>query len=84
MPELLEKSQVDRLELKHRNLLQATVMRKMLGANASHNEQAEWMANHGRKISDLIDHHKHDDIRALAEAGKYDEAAEILVELLGK
>jgi len=40
------------------------------------------MANNGQKISDLIDHHEHDDIRALAEAGRYDEAAEILIELL--
>jgi len=38
MPELLEKSQVDRLDLKHRNPLQVAVMRKMLGANAMDGE----------------------------------------------
>lgn len=82
MPELMESPRVDRLGLEHRNLLQAAVIRKILGANASNAEKVEWMMNNGEKISDLIDHHEHDEIRALAEEGNYDEAAEMLIKLL--
>lgn len=80
MPEILEQPQTDRLELEHRNPLQILLMRKILGEDVSVGDQAEWMINNGQKISDLIDHHEHDDVRDLARAGQYEEAAEKLLE----
>lgn len=82
MPELLEQSMTERLDVEHRNLLQAELMKQMLGEEATVDEQLAWIMNYGQKVSDLIDHHEHDDIRALALAGDYEEAAKRLGELL--
>lgn len=82
MPETLEKPLVDRLELEHRNPLQAALMGKMLGAEAPVGDQLDWINKYGEKVSDLIDHHEHDEIRDLARDGRYEEAAEKLAELL--
>lgn len=80
--ETLEQPGIDRLNLLHRDLLQREVMRQMLGEKPDYQIQLDWVLKYGRKISELIDYHAHDDVRELALAGNYKEAALKLIELL--
>lgn len=81
-PEVLESSALDRLDLKHRAELQIELMKQMIGENPSPEEELAWVNEYGRKVSDLIDHHEHEDVRSLALEENYIEAAKLLSELL--
>jgi hypothetical protein len=80
--EILEQPQIDRLDLEHRDYLQREVMRQMLGEEPGYETQLDWVLKYGKKVSDLIDFHEHDEIRSLALGGDYEEAAQKLIELL--
>lgn len=72
-----------RLEIKHRNPIHALMMKKMLGTRVrDHFAQEAWAAEYGKKISEILDTPEHENIRELARAGKYEEAAEIILDLL--
>ncbi|HNP75140.1 MAG TPA: hypothetical protein PKL09_02115 [bacterium] len=77
-----EQPDIDRLDLKHRDLLQREVMRQMLGEKPDYQIQLDWVLKYGEKISELIDCQANNDIRELALAGNYEEAAIKLIELL--
>ena len=73
----------NRLEIQFRNPLQALLMKKMLGEKTrDHKSQEEWATEYGRRISDILDTPTHEDMRALARAGKYEEAANMVLEIL--
>lgn len=80
--ETLERPELDRLDLEHRDLLQREVMRQMLGEKPDYQVQLDWVLKYGEKVSELIDYNEHDDIRNLALDGNYEEAAAKLIELL--
>ena len=73
---------VDRLDLKHRADLQIELIRQMLGDNPSPEDELNWVKEYGKKVSDLIDYHEHDDIRDLALKGDYSSAVELILDLL--
>lgn len=81
-PETLEYSKIDRLDLEHRAPLHIEVMKLMLGENPTAEDELVWTTDYGKKISDLIDYHEHDEIRQLAMTGNYDQAAKLLKDLL--
>ena len=62
--------------------MQAELINQILGEEASQQEKLTWLLKHGKKISELIDYHEHDEIRNLALAENYEEAAQLLRELL--
>lgn len=73
----------ERLEISVRNTLHAFLIKDMLGADAhNHEKQQAWVAQYGKRVSDLIDFPGHEDIRDLARAGNYAEAVERLKALL--
>jgi len=73
----------NRLEIQFRNPLHALLMKKMLGEKTrDHGAQKVWAEAYGKKISDIIDTPAHEDIRSLARAGEYREAAEIVMKIL--
>ncbi|HNW09486.1 MAG TPA: hypothetical protein PK619_03765 [bacterium] len=80
--ETLERPELDRLDLEHRDLLQREVMRQMLGEKPDYQVQLDWVLKYGEKVSELIDYHEHDDIRQLALDGEYEPAVIKLIELL--
>lgn len=72
-----------RLEIERRNPLQAFILRKMLGEKTrDHKAQEEWATEYGKRISDIIDTPAHEEIRAFARAGNYEDAAELVIKLL--
>ena len=81
-PEIMEVSALDRLDIKHRNELQNELMYQMLGEDSTEDEQLSWVLEFGKKVSDLIDYHEHDEIRSLALEENYTEAAKLLRGLL--
>lgn len=81
-PEILESPAMDRLDLKHRADLQIELMKQMIGDNPSYEDELAWANEYSQKISDLIDHHEHDEIRGLALNEDYAQAAQLLIELL--
>lgn len=80
--ETMEMPAVDRLDVEHRDKLQIELMRQMLGEKPDHQKQLAWVLEYGKKVSDLIDYHEHDEIRSLALDENYVEAARLLRELL--
>jgi len=80
--ETMEAPVIDRLELKYRAPLHVEIMNQMLGENPTNQEQLDWDRKYAKRISDLIDYHQHDEIRELAIAGEFVEAANLLRELL--
>lgn len=82
MPEKIPENRY-RLEIEHRNPLQVFLLKKMLGERThDHKAQEEWGSEYGRRISDIIDTPAHEDIRGLARAGNYEEAAKIILRIL--
>ncbi len=81
-PETLEQPKIDRLDLEFRAPLQIEVMKLMLGDIPSPEDELTWAVEFGKKVSDLIDYHEHDEIRDLAMSGDYVKAAELLKKLL--
>ncbi len=78
-------SRETRLEIEYRNPLQILLMGKMLGENVSDNKsQMEWVEEHGREVSEIIDAPEHEDIRAVARKGDFDEAASMVLEALNR
>jgi hypothetical protein len=74
-----------RLEIERRNPLHAVILKKMLGERfRDHKAQEEWAAEYGRRISDIVDTPAHEDIRSLAREGKYEEAAEMVIRIIGE
>lgn len=74
-----------RLEIEHRNPLQAFIIKEMLQEKAHDRfSQEDWAARYGKKISDIIDVPEHEDIRILARAGNYQEAAKMVIDILEK
>lgn len=69
-----------RLDIKTRNELQKAVMALMLEEGYDFNDELNWVLKHGKEFSDLIDHEDGQDIRDLAKAGDYEEAAKLLIE----
>ena len=76
------KPPIDPLETEHRDPLEVALMEQMLGKNSSTDEQVAWIEQYGARVSNLIDHYKHDEIRNLARTGNYEEAARLLKEIL--
>lgn len=69
-----------RLDLKHRNLLQIAVLRRKFDSDIPETEKNDWILNYGGKaISDIIDTPGHDEIRRLALEERYDEAANLVL-----
>ena len=81
-PETMAMPAVDRLAVEQRNALQAELINPILGEEASEDEKLTWLLEHGKKISELIDYHEHDEIRNLALEENYEAAARLLSELL--
>ena len=72
------------LETEFRSPLQAFMIKKMLGANSRDRQVGlELVDKYAGKISDIIDAPEHEDIRVLARAKKYDEAANLVFTALG-
>ncbi|MEK7579398.1 MAG: hypothetical protein AAB460_02610 [Patescibacteria group bacterium] len=76
-PEALRQS---RLEIEHRNPLQVEIMKRMLGDRIS-NQQAQlaWALENGKRISDIIDNSGGQELRDIARAGRYAEAADRVI-----
>ncbi len=80
--ETLEQSTFDRLETKHRDLLQVALIKKFFKEHPTHEQQLEWVEKYGEKVSDIIDDPNNEGIRRLAREGKYEEAAALVKKIL--
>ncbi len=79
-PESLEST---RLEIEHRNPLQAVIITLMLKDRSSRREaQLEWVNTYGTQVSNIMDDPQHVEIREMARKGNYHDAAERVIELL--
>ncbi|TSC60519.1 MAG: hypothetical protein LiPW15_397 [Parcubacteria group bacterium LiPW_15] len=78
-----------RLEIEHRNPLQRIVLQEFIRihkedmSGGDRDAILELSTKISKKISDEIDSPEHENIRALARAGKYEEAANLVFAALG-
>lgn len=73
-----------RLELGPRNEVQKLILHRELGPNVSDEEMSWWLIEQGRPISDILDQPEYEHIRALARAGKYEEAADAVIHVMAE
>ena len=80
---VLEEELDERLELNHRNLVQINLL-SLLPHVGDDTMQAEYLIKHGKEISDVIDGSTEvgEQIRRLARAGEYEQAAKLLLPLV--
>ncbi len=76
-----------RLELEYRNPLQRIIIGEFQKAHEGDAENlilfSELVHEFAKHLSDIIDAPEHEDIRALARAKKYEEAADLVFTALG-
>ncbi len=76
-----------RLELEHRNPLQRIIIAEFQKVHSSEAEDlilfSGLVGEFSKHLSDIIDAPEHEDIRALARAKKYEEAANLVFASLG-
>ena len=81
MQELLE-NKMERLPLKERNEFQIFLMKNMLGSGSSNEGQIAWADAYAKKVSEIIDNPENKEIREFIMGGKYEEAGEMVKEML--
>ncbi len=69
---------------RERNQVQIALMRRTLGESPSSAEALEWIERNAKRISDILDDPRFEDIRADALAGDFEGAAEALEAMLGQ
>jgi len=75
-----EVENLNRLELKERNMVQMEILERGLGSEAKEEAKAMWLAERSSLIAEIVDHPDNKYIRELARAGKYGEAADEVLE----
>lgn len=67
------------IDLKHRLDLEVALMDKMIGENASQDEQIRWIDTYSDLIRQIIFKEENVEIRELALAGQYKESADLIL-----
>lgn len=78
----LVEANTERLEIEHRNQVQAVVFSKILDQSAPLTEVMEQVKKLGEMISNILDNPDQVEIRELARLGRYEEAGEQVISQL--
>jgi hypothetical protein len=78
----IEQNQTDRVPTGPRDTLQFVLMEKMGIKRGDHKAQNEWASKYASLIAIVIDNKENQQIREFINEGKFDEAAEILLETI--
>jgi hypothetical protein len=84
-------SNIQRIPLKERNLVQYFVAKAIFGDRPDGvskeewgTKTSDWYLKNGKTISEIIDNTENKNIRDLITAGKYQESAELVIKMLNE
>ena len=70
------------LDLETRNNLQLQVLDSLFDDSALEGDKVKWLADNGQVIGQIVDDPSNEEIRGLVQDGRYQEAADRLIDML--
>ena len=78
----IEQNEIERVPTGPRNALQFVVMEKMGIKRGDHEAQKEWSLKYAAFVSRIIDNPENHSIRESINNGNFDEAADMLIDII--